>query len=356
VLSLQTGFSPSTITANVEPNRSYNTPQKQRNLIKGLLEGIKSIPGVETVGMIDHLPLTDSENLSSIFIEGYPNDTNQLIEDRCVTPDYLSAMQVPMLAGRGFSQDDGPGSAPIAIVNEVFAKKYFGGHSPIGRHIRQGTQGQWSTVVGLIGDIRNEGLEAQAQPQVYRPFLQNEDSEGVHNLAVRSALPRDALVSAMRRVVHAIDPTLPIENVHAMSDLVSQATARRRFQTTLLTVFSGIAMLLAVVGVYGLLAYSVRQRTGEIGIRIALGSSKLGVVRLILREGITLLGVGLVIGVAAALVGARLLTGFLYDVSALDPTTFALVPILLLVATLAASLIPSLRAAAVDPINALRHE
>jgi putative ABC transport system permease protein len=141
-----------------------------------------------------------------------------------------------------------------------------------------------------------------------------------------------------------------------MSELVSSVTARRRFQTTLLTVFSIAAMLLAMVGVYGLLAYSVRQRAGEIGIRLALGSSKNGVVRLILREGLTLLGIGLVIGLAAALVSTRLLTGFLYGVPALDPATFALVPMLLLAATVAACLIPSFRAAAIDPINALRHE
>jgi ABC-type antimicrobial peptide transport system permease subunit len=141
-----------------------------------------------------------------------------------------------------------------------------------------------------------------------------------------------------------------------MGDLVSQATARRRFQTMLLTVFSGIAMLLAVVGVYGLLAYSVRQRTGEIGLRMALGSSKAGVIRLVLREGLSLLGIGLLLGLAAAFAFTRLLTGFLYDVPPIDPFTFALVPMFLFIATLVACFVPSWRAAAVDPINALRHE
>lgn len=356
VLSINTGFSSSTITANVEPNRGYNTAQKQRNLIASLLEGIRAIPGVEAVGMIDHLPFTSSESLSSVLIEGYANEKNQLVEYRSITPDYLSAMQISMVAGRGFTEGDGPGTAPLAIVNEAFAKKYFGAQNPIGGHVRQNERGPWSTVVGLIGNVRNEGLESQVEPQIYQPFLQNEDSEGIQNLAVRSTLPPDALVAAIRTAVHAVDPTLPVEDVHTMSDLVSQSTARRRFQTTLVTVFSGIAMLLVMVGVYGLLAYSVRQRRGEIGIRMALGSSRVGVVRLILKEGLMLLGVGLVVGVAAALVGVRLLAGFLYGVSVLDPVTFVVVPLLLLVATLAASLIPSLRAAGVDPIEALRHE
>ena len=202
-------------------------------------------------------------------------------------------------------------------------------------------------------------LEAAAIPQVYRSFWQVEWNESAivgAYVAVRSSLPQDAVVAEIRAAVKGIDPGLAIADVHTMSELVSLATARRRFQTTLLTVFSGTAMLLAMVGVYRLMAYSVRQRTGEIGIRMALGSSKLGVARLVLREGLTLLGVGLVTGVAAALVCTRLLTGFLYGVPAFDPAAFAAVPVLLLAATVAACLIPSIRAAAVDPINALRRE
>ena len=166
----------------------------------------------------------------------------------------------------------------------------------------------------------------------------------------------DAVVSEIRAAVKGIDPSLAVADVHTMSELVSQVTARRRFQTSLLTVFSGVAMLLAMVGVYGLLSYSVRQRTGEIGIRVALGSSKNQVMRLILLQGLTLLGVGLVIGLAGALACTRLLAGFLYGVPALDPATFAVVPMLLLVSTIAACLIPSVRAAAVDPMNSLRRE
>jgi ABC-type antimicrobial peptide transport system permease subunit len=246
-------------------------------------------------------------------------------------------------------------------VNEAFAKKYFANEDAIGRRIRTGhdESDPWVTVVGVAKDVRYVGLETAPVPQVYRSFWQVEWNEsnivGAY-VAVHSSLPRDAVVAEIRAAVKGIDPSLAVADVHTMSELASQATARRRFQTTLLTVFSGTAMLLAMVGVYGQLAYSVRQRTGEIGIRVALGSSKSAVVRLVLREGLTLLGVGLVIGMAAALVCTRLLAGFLYGLPAFDPATFAVIPMLLLVSTIAACLIPSLRAAAVDPINALRHE
>jgi predicted permease len=275
---------------------------------------------------------------------------------RDITTDYLSAMRTPLLAGRSFTEDDDARGARVVIVNEAFAKKYLGGKDVVGRHLRTNTNDPWSTVIGLAADVRNEDLEVAAIPQIYSPLGQGDVHASGVFLAVRSSLPQDSLVSAVRAAVRDIDPSISIEDVHAMGELVSQAEARRRFQTTLLTVFSGIAMFLAVVGVYGLLAYSVRQRTGEIGIRMALGSSKGGVVRLVLREGMGLLGVGLVIGLVGAFCCARLLNGFLYGVAAIDPVTFVLVPVLLLVAVLGACLVPSFRAAAVDPMQALRHE
>jgi ABC-type antimicrobial peptide transport system permease subunit len=202
-------------------------------------------------------------------------------------------------------------------------------------------------------------LEAAASPQIYFSFWQRDTNEAPASgayIAVRSFLSQDVVVSEIRAAVRSIDANLAVADVHPMSDLVSRATARRRFQTTLLTLFSGIAMLLAVVGVYGLLAYSVSQRLGEIGIRMALGSSKTRVASLVLLQGLKLLGMGLLLGLTAATACTRLLASFLFGVPAIDPLTFSLVPVLLFVATLAACIIPSLRAAAVDPMNALRHE
>lgn len=243
------------------------------------------------------------------------------------------------------------------LVNEAFARKYFEGTNAVGRHLRipMESPNTWATVTGVVDNVRNMDIEATPVPQIYIPlsWYSNLD-EGY--LVVRSMLPEDEVVADIRSVMKGIDPNLAIADVHTMGDLVSQATARKRFQTTLLTVFSGIAMLLAFVGVYGILAYSVSQRTGEIGLRIALGSSKAGVIRLVLREGLSLLGIGLLLGLAAAFAFTRLLAGFLYQVPPLDQFTFALVPMLLFTATLVACFVPSWRAASVDPMDALRHE
>jgi len=361
VLSVPTGFSATTVTADVQLSPQYGPTHQRRAIFGSLIERLKSVPGVQAVGVVNELPLSDSESLSTLEVEGYPNEKQQLVEERGITRGYLSAMQTPLLQGRDFSDEDVSGHRLVAIVNEAFAKKYFANRDAIGRRIRTGANEStpWVIVVGVAKDVRYLSLEVAPVPQVYRPFLQVEWREssivGAY-VAVSSSLPPGAVVAEIRGAVRGIDPSLAVADVHTMSELVSLVTARRRFQTTLLTVFSGAAMLLAMVGVYGLLAYSVRQRTGEIGIRVALGSSKSGVMRLILREGLALLGVGLVMGEAAALVCTRLLTGFLYGVPAFDPATFAVVPIVLLVATIAACLIPSLRAAAVDPSNALRHE
>ncbi len=361
VLSVPTGFSAATVTADVQMSSQYGTAHKRRAIFGSLIERLKSIPGVQAVGVVNELPLSHSESLSTLFVEGYPNEKQQLVEERGITQGYLSAMQTPLLQGRDFSDEDVSGHRLVAVVNEAFAKKYFANEDAIGRRIRtgEGPSGPWVTVVGVAKDVRYMSLEAAAVPQVYRSFWQvewNESSIVGAYVAVRSSLPQDVVVAEIRAAVKTIDPTLAIADVHTMLELVSLDTARRRFQTTLLTVFSGVAMLLAIVGLYGLLAYSVRQKMGEIGIRMALGSSKVGVVRLILREGLKLLGMGLAIGVAAALICTRLLTSFLYGVPAFDPVTFALVLVLLFVATLAACLVPAYRAAAVDPMNALRHE
>jgi predicted permease len=361
VISVPTGFSATTVTASVQMSSQYGNAHERRALFGNLIERLRSISGVQAVGVVNELPLSNSESLATLFVEGYPNTKQQLVEERGITPGYLSAMQTPLVQGREISNEDVAGQRLVAVVNQTFARKYFANEDAIGRRIRAGEDetGPWVTVVGVAQDVRYVSLEAAPVPQVYRSFWQvewNESSIVGAYVAVRSSLPQHAVVSEIRAAVKNIDPSLAVGDVHTMSELVSQDTARRRFQTSLLTVFSGTAMLLAMVGVYGLSAYSVRQRTGEIGIRLALGSSKSRIMWLILHQGLTLLGVGLTIGMAAALACTRLLRGFLYGVPALDPTTFALVPMLLLASTIAACLIPSLRAAAVDPINVLRHE
>ena len=356
VLSVPTEFSSSTVTMNLAPGTQYNTPLKEQVFFKELLGRIKLIHGVESVGLVDYLPLTHSESLTTLWVEGYPNKKNQLVEGRRITSNYLSAMQTPLLKGQGFHGE--AGGPPEVLVNEAFAKKYLAGRKALGSHLRSDTNSPWSTVIGVVEDVRNESLETAAVPQIYVPFfdLSQMSADRSAYIAVHSSLPSGAVISGIRAAVRSLDPDLAISDTHTMSDSVTAATAGRRFQTILLVMFSAIALFLALVGVYGLLAYSVSQRTGEIGLRMALGSSKSGIVRLVLRQGLGLLGTGLLLGLAGAFAFTRLLSGFLYDVPVLDPFTFALVPMLLFIATLAACLVPSYRAAAVDPMEALRHE
>ena len=361
VLSVPTGFSATTVTASIQMSSQYGNAHKRRALFGSVIDRIQSIPGVQAVGVVNALPLSDTESLAAFSVEGYPNTKRQLVEERGITQGYLSAMQTPILQGRDISDEDAAEHRLVALVNQAFVEKYFANENPIGRRIRAGEDDRepWITVVGVAKDVRYRSLEAAPAALVYRSFWQVEWFEsstvGAY-VAVRSSLPQGAVVADIQAVVKGIDPTLAVADLHTMNELVSSVTARRRFQTTLLTVFSITAMLLAMVGLYGLLAYSVRQRTGEIGIRVALGSSKARVMQLVLREGLTLLGTGLVIGLGMTFLSTRMLTGFLYRVPAIDPVTFALVPMLLLAATIAASLIPSFRAATIDPMNALRHE
>ncbi len=355
VLEIQTGFSASTVTGVLHLGKQYDTQEKAWNLLEAVLERVRSIHGVEATGLVNMAPLSGNEGVSTIWIEGHPHKIDEMFETRNISQGYLGAMQTPLLAGRDFAEEDATEGAKVAIINEAFATDYFSGESAVGQHLRTNTSDPWYTVVGVVQDVRYLNVEDAVGPQVYFPWHGDAGPSSAF-LAVRSTLSQGALTSAIRGAIHAVDPTLSIEDVHAMGELESKERAGRRFQTMLLVVFAGMAMLLAMVGIYGLLAYSVRQRTGEIGLRMALGSSKSGVIRLVLREGLGLLGVGLLLGLAGAFACTRLLAGFLYGVPALDPFTFVLVPVLLFIATLAACLVPSWRAAAVDPMNALRHE
>jgi putative ABC transport system permease protein len=368
VLSLPTGFSSSTIATSVqlsaemrgeEVNPRYNSAQKRQVFFQDVLARIRPMYGIQAAGLIDVLPLSNLEGLTSLEVKDSPNEKNQFVEIRRITPGYLSAMRIPLMNGRDFSDQDRLGQPLVAIVNKAFAKKFFQEGGAIGHKLRASPRSSWVTIIGVTGDVRNMKLEAAPPAQVYTSLWQTDTDEAPVDSAfitVRSSRPEGTIVSDIRAAVRSIDPSLAIADIHAMGDLVIQATARRRFQTTLLAVFAGITMLLAVMGVYGLLAYSVKQRSEEIGIRMALGSSKIRIVRLFLREGLGLLGVGLLIGLAGALALTRLLGSFLYGVPALDPITYVAAAVLLCVGAFAACLIPSYRASAIDPMRALRHQ
>jgi predicted permease len=368
VLSAPMGFSSSTVTAGVlfspqiaqlPQNPLFSTAARRRQFVEDALSRFSRIPGVQAAGAVDVGPLSHWEAITRFEAEGYPNEKGQTVELRRVTPGYFSAMQIPLARGRGFADDDVPGRPRVVVVNEALARKYFGTVDAVGHRVRQWAQDEWVTVTGVVGDVRNMSLEAAAAPQMYVSFWQGDSDTGPANGAdftVRSTLPSEVLIRQMRAVMRNLDPDLALANVRTMGDLESEAAARRRFQATLLAVFSAVAMLLAVIGVYGLTAFSVQQRTGEIGLRMAMGATRSGVVKLVLREGLTLLATGLGIGLVASAGLSRLLRGFLYQVPAIDPVTYTLVPLLLFAATIVACLVPSARAASIEPMSALRHE
>ena len=278
-------------------------------------------------------------------------------------------MSIPLLEGRLFTESSSPTSfqqdpqtgtqntSPTTpqqvLINQAFARKYFPQSDPLGHHIYlNGPRNSPATVVGVLADIRNMTLEEAPPAQVYSSFWQNDTRDA--NIVLRSALPPADAVAAARATLKTIDPNLAIAEIHTMGELVSQATARRRFQTTLLTVFAAVALLLAMVGFYGLMAYAVKQRGSEIGVRMALGASRRQVMTMVLGDGMKLVITGLVFGLAGALALTHILASFLFNVHPIDPLTFIAVPLLVLLVTFAACAIPGWKAAEVDPIQALR--
>jgi predicted permease len=350
VESVDTGFSQSTVTINIGLDARYSPPQRV-DYFRNLFAKLEAIPGVQSVGGIDYLPLSNSESLGMFQVDGYPNDKDQMAEGRWVTPQYFSTMRIPLVAGRTFTNAES-GSQTV-IINQAFAQKYFANRDPIGGHINTDDHHiQWSTVVGVIGDVRHSSLEEPAAPQIYHPA----NDFGGGYIAVRSMLPPKALAAEIRSTLRAIDPNLAAGDIQTMGEMESVASAQRRFQTSLLTVFAGIALFLALVGLYGLMAYSVSRRTREVGIRMALGAQRTDVMLLVLEKAALLLALGLISGLVASWFVTRAIQAFLFGVGRHDPITILSVCALLAVSGLIAAIIPARRAASIDPMQALRTE
>jgi putative ABC transport system permease protein len=351
VVSVDTGFSQSTVAMNIGLDARYSQPQRVE-FFRNLFARVEALPGVQKVGGISNLPLSNDEDLREFEVDGYPNKKGQLAESRWATPQYFSAMGIPLAAGRLFTQED-KSNRSIAIVNESFAQKYFTNRDPIGGRVsREDDHAQWSTVVGVIGDVRDSALEKAPEPQIY-----NLDGDfGGGYIAVRSTLPAESLAATIRSTLRSIDPNLAVGDIQTMGDLESEASAPRRFQTSLLSVFAGIALFLALVGLYGLMAYSVSRRTREVGIRMALGAQRTDVMLLVLKKASLLLVLGLVSGLVASWFATRAIQAFLFGVGLHDPITTLSVCALLAVSGLIAAIIPARRAASIDPMQALRTE
>jgi putative ABC transport system permease protein len=310
---------------------------------------------VDAVGATNDLPFAGSRTSSSFDIEGRPPDPTAALQAdyRMVSPGYFPAMRFRFLQGRAFSLQDNQDAPPVAIVNQAFVKKFFAGEVPVGHRIR--SHEKLYEIVGVIADVKHESLGAPAVPELYVPELQA-DLPSWAFFAVRSRMDVKALSATVRNAVKEVAPDKPLYRVRTMTDLVEIWMSPQKFSGLLLTVFAGLALVLAAIGIYGVIAYSVVQRTREIGIRIALGADRPDVLRLILRQGVRIAIMGLTLGAVAAGLTTRALSSMLFGVNPLDPAVFLIVTMSLLIVVMFASYIPARRASRVDPLVALRHE
>jgi putative ABC transport system permease protein len=369
LLETNPGFRPDhVLTLNIPiPSERYTQATKVRQFYERLLDRAGNIPGVRAVGLTSDLPLNGCGTIA-IQIEGGRNARGETPQAICQTwqvGNFFQTLGIPLLRGRSFTLEDRINAQPVAIVSETAGRQFWPGQDPIGKRIRWGVYTPWQTVVGIVGDVNDEPLGQPVQLHVYRPYLQMadlffEDSRFGEvrsmNLAVLSQTDPASLTSAVIGQIHSLDPDLAVAHIRTMAQVISSSVAGPRFNTLLLGVFAGVALFLAAIGIYGVMAYAITQQTHEIGIRLALGAQPRNVLQLVLRRGVRLAGVGATFGVAAALALTRLIAGLLYDVSATDPFTFSCVVILLLAIALLACYVPARRAMRVDPMVALRYE
>jgi len=346
------GFRPSsTVSMSLRLDGRYNKPERQIVFYRDLVQRTSALPGVDVAAAANHLPLVRGQSLSAIEIEGYPFDEKTFFEQRDVSPQYFAALGIPILEGRAFTDEDSANRQPAIVISRSFARKYFPGQSARGKWIHCNGK---RIIVGVVGDVRQYSLESAPPMQFYLPLWQT--GEWGVNIVARTNLSANRLASGMRALVRSLDPAVAIADVRTGSDLVSEATAERRFETYLLTAFGGMALFLSLVGLYALMTYSVEQRTAEIGVRMALGAQPDSVVRLVLRQGSRLALAGIALGFAGAWLAARSIASLLFEVKPTDLPTFLAVALLFCVVALAACYFPARRATRVDPLVTLRAE
>src|SRR5947207_4332877 len=320
---------------------------------------IAALAGVQAAGFSTILPLAGTNSDWSFAIEGRPSDKNSPSPDeetRQVSPDYFRALETPLIKGRLFTNADNADAPLVIIVNQTFAKKFWPNEDALGKRIVMGGMSddpKWITIVGVVGDIRHFGLDIDPKPEMYVPFAQDSHFTAIY--VVRSNQDPRTLFPAIQREIQAIDPALPLANVRTFENVIGDSVAPRRLSVVLLGVFAGVAVLLASVGIYGVISFLVVQRTHEIGVLMALGAERSGVLELVLVRSLKLISAGTIIGLIVALMSTHTLRALLYSVSAFDAATFALVTILLGAIALAASYLPAMRATRADPMIVLGH-
>ncbi|MEW6209105.1 MAG: ABC transporter permease [Acidobacteriota bacterium] len=356
------GFRPERVLSAqlAPPGTKYEEDSRKRAFYHEVISRIASLPGIESVGAIHLLPMGKSNWNPGLRVEDHPlPEGSQLpnVDWRVITPDYFRAMGIPLLKGRFFTESDNAENAPrVTIINEVIANRYWPDHDPIGKRIRSGFEGRnWVTIVGVVKGVKHHGLASETRLEMYRPYDQNPFPTSMTVMARTTGDP-EALAASIANAVWSIDGEVPVSNIQPMTEVVSKSLTPQRSTMLLLMLFAGVAMVLGAVGIYGVISYTVSQRTREIGIRCALGAQAGDVMRLVVGKGLKLTLTGVAIGIVGAIALTQVMESLLFNVSATDPATFVAVSGILVLVALGACAVPARRALKVDPMTALRYE
>jgi putative ABC transport system permease protein len=341
------------------PRWKYDTDRKTIDFFKQAVSRLQTLPNVEAAGAISFLPFNGPYSGTNLEIQGRPPlpPGQELSTGVCVTDaNYFKAMKIPLRQGRLFTDDEATEARRVMVVNETFARKILPGENPIGKRVivNMKDDNVPTEIIGVVGDSKQSALDGEPEPMTFWPH-----PELVYpfmTFVIRTRGPAENMAAAARNVIHGIDPQQPVGQVNTMEGLLAHSVARSRFNTILLAVFALVALMLAAVGTYGVMAYAVTQRTHEFGIRMAMGAGTLDILKLVLRRAFGLAGVGAAIGLIAAFALTRVLTSLLFGVKATDLVTFSAAPLVLVVIAILAAYIPARRATKVDPLIALRYE
>jgi putative ABC transport system permease protein len=360
ILNVAPGFEQRNLLTMMVPavGTKYQQNEQVIAFYQNVMDRVKALPGVEATGIVSNLPFGGNGDRFGFHIEEKPlPDPSEApsAERFGISPDYLRAMGIPVLRGRGFTDQDTANAPLVVLINSTLAKRYWPNEDPVGKRVQLGdTTGPFRTITGVVGDVDHKGLDDPPDIQVYTPHTQFDDS--FQQLVVRTSVDPASLTAAVRNEIRAVDANVPIYQIATMRQLISSSVAQRRFTLVLLAGFAGIALLMSAIGIYGVMSYTVTQRTQEIGIRVALGAQTGDVLKLVIRQGMLLVLVGVANGLIGAFGLTRLMEGLLFGVSASDPLTFAGISVLLISVALLACYVPARRAAKVDPLIALRYE
>jgi len=340
------------------PAGKYEDKSKRVDFYQQLLQHVASLPGVVKAGAVNIVPFSGGGNNGPFQIVGrtpFPKGQEPYADLRVATPGYFDAIGTNLRQGRLFSAQDDLNATPVLLINETFAGRFFKGENPIGQRIDLGEDpNKAPEVIGVVADVKNDDFEEQANASVYLPYAQH--VWGTMNIVVQSSQDVTQLAPAVRSEVRALDPNIPVYQLKTVAEMIDERISPNRLLTYIFGVFAVVALLLAAIGIYGVMSYAVTQQTNEIGIRMALGAQGLDILKLVLRNGMTLALVGVAIGLPAAFVLTRLLANFLFSVTPTDAFTFAAVSTCLTGVALYACYVPARRATKVDPLKALRHE